>query len=70
MSTDPPIALQKFTWYKSRNGQRFFVIVGHWYANDPEKNEVEILELYQRISIKHSRKEMERLISSGEIVSI
>lgn len=32
--------------------------------------EVEILELYQNTPVKHSRKEVEELISSGDIVRI
>jgi len=70
MSVASTILIRKFSWFKSSNGKRLFVIVGIWYGADQIPVEVELLEVYQNIPIIHSYKETERLISSGDIIAL
>lgn len=70
MSQQQKISINRSTWYKSMNGQRIFVIVGIWYANDPVNEQVELLELYKCIPIIHSRKDFTELIEVGELVRV
>lgn len=70
MSAASTIKIRKYSWFKSSNGKRLFVIVGIWYGADQVPLEVEILEVYQNIPIIHPYKEIERLISSGDIIPL
>lgn len=66
MSKDPDFKPEPrlHTWWTSKAGNRYFVIVGLWHG---QEESIELLEIMHFTPIQYSKPQFEKLIEEGDI---